>query len=116
MQLLRSQVTMTIFFHLKINIQELSVLYYIIRVRFENEVEKENEEDTIIISTQELIVDARERRATKKTKFICHKCIYKAPSITMLRKHEESDHEESVAYKCNQCDKMFKEKETLNEH
>ena len=50
------------FFHLKINIQELSVLDYIIRVTFENEVEKENEEDTIIILTQELSVDARERR------------------------------------------------------
>ena len=77
---------------MKINIQELSVLDYIIRVTFE----KENEEDTIIISTQELSVDARERRATNKTMFICHKCSYKAPSITMLRKYEESDHEESM--------------------
>ena len=54
MQLLWLQVTMNIFFHLKINIQELSVLDYIIRVTFENEVEKENEEDTIIILIQEL--------------------------------------------------------------
>ena len=91
--------------------KHITLLDYIIRVRIENEVEKENEEDTIIISTQELIVDARERRATKKTKFICHKCSYKAPSITMLRKHKESDHEESVlAYNCNQCDKTFKKK------
>ena len=73
MQLLWLQVTINIFFHLKINIQEHSVLDYIIRVRFENEVEKENEEDTIIISSQELIVDARERRAIKRIKFICHK-------------------------------------------
>ena len=42
MQLLWLQVTMNNFFHLKINIQELSVLDYIIRVIFENEVEKEN--------------------------------------------------------------------------
>ena len=96
MQLLWLQVTMNNFFHLKINIQELSMLGYIIRLTFKNEVEKENEEDTIIISTQELIVDARERRATKKTKIICHKCSYKAPSITMLRKYKESDHEESM--------------------
>ena len=35
----------------------------------------------------------------------------------MLRKHKESDHEESVlAYNCNQCDKTFKIKETLNQH
>ena len=71
MQLLWLQVTMNNFFHLKINIQELSVLDYIIRVTFENEVEKE---DTIIILTQELSVDARERRATNKNMFICHKC------------------------------------------
>ena len=116
MQLLWLQVTMNNFFHLKINIQELSVLDYIIRVIFENEVEKENEENTIIILTQELSVDARERRATNKTMFICHKCSYKAPSIAMLRKHEESDHIESVAYNCNQCDKTFKKKETLNQH
>ena len=96
MQLLWLQVTMNNFFHLKINIQELSILGYIIRVTFKNEVEKENEEDTIIISTQELSVDARERRATNKTMFICHKCSYKAPSITMLRKYKESDHEESM--------------------
>merc|ERR1711940_499416 len=55
-------------------------------------------------------------RATNKTMFICHKCSYKAPSIAMLRKHEESDHEESVAYNCNQCNKTFKKKETLNQH
>ena len=55
-------------------------------------------------------MDARERRATNKTMFICHKCSYKAPSIAMLRKHEESDHEESVAYNCNQCNKTFKKK------
>ena len=34
----------------------------------------------------------------------------------MLRKYEESDHEESEACKCNQCDKTFKIKETLNQH
>ena len=48
MQLLWLQVTMNNFFNLKINIQELSVLDYIISVTFKNEVEKENEEDTII--------------------------------------------------------------------
>ena len=34
----------------------------------------------------------------------------------MLRKHKESDHEEAVDYNCNQCDKTFKIKETLNQH
>ena len=53
MQLLWLQVTMNNFFHLKINIQELSILGYIIRVTFEKEVEMENEEDPIIILTQE---------------------------------------------------------------
>ena len=81
MQLLWLQVTMNNFFHLKINIQELSILGYIIRVTFKNEVEKENEEDTIIISTQELSVDARERRSTKKL------CLYVTSAVT---KHHQS--------------------------
>ena len=81
MQLLWLKVTMNNFFHLKINIQELSILGYIIRVTFRNEVEKENEEDTIFISTQELSVDARERRSTKKP------CLYVTSAVT---KHHQS--------------------------
>ena len=52
---------------------------FVRRVRFENEVkandDKEEEKNNNIISTQELIEDARERRISKKTHFECTECV-----------------------------------------
>ena len=51
---------------------------FVRRVRFENEVkanEDKEEEKNNIISTQELIEDARERRISKKTHFECTECV-----------------------------------------
>ena len=76
-------------------------------------VEQENR-DSIIISTQEMIRDARERRGKKLTEFQCKTCDYKSPSITLLEKHEKAYHKATVVHNCEECDKIFTRTADLN--
>ena len=78
-------------------------------------VEQENQ-DSIIISTQEMIRDARERRGKKLTEFQCKTCDYKSPSITLLEKHEKAYHKVTVVHNCEECGKIFTRTADLNQH
>ena len=92
---------------------------FVRRVRFENEVkanDDKEEEKNNIISTQELIEDARERRISKKTHFECTVCDYSSPSATLLKKHEKLHQKGTVDHNCAECEKQFSTKDTLIQH
>ena len=55
-------------------------------------VENEDDEDDDSLSTQELIIDARARKANRNKKLECEHCEYKTWSKTMLTKHVERSH------------------------
>ena len=92
---------------------------FVRRVRFENEVkanDDKEEEKNNIISTQELIEDARERRISKKTHFECTVCDYSSLSATISKKHEKFHQKDTVTHNCAECGKKFNTKYTLIRH
>ena len=61
------------------------------------DVNDEEEDITPILSTQEMIEDARERRP-RRSKFIqCEDCEYKTSSKSILQEHMKQAHEETSA-------------------
>ena len=58
-----------------------------------------------IISTQEMIEDARARRQFNTQEFQCEKCDYKSGSKTLLKKHNTESHETTMRkrFSCESC-------------
>ena len=83
----------------------------------ENTTEKENEEninqtkenEDPILSTQEMISDARARRIQKNSIFKCDMCDFKSTSKTLLKNHKTAIHEEKQ-YPCNICEIQLQDK------
>ena len=106
-----------------------SIESFIKKVRKETskETEKDTDTDEISISTQEIILDARARRQNKTNKFNCDKCEFESGSITLMQKHEDTNHKikkselTKKSYKtkrltCKYCENKFNKNETLQKH
>ena len=74
-----------------------------------------NTEVEIILSTQEMINDARIRRHNKVKISQCNLCDFQSGSETLMTKHKNSVHKE-VRYPCDQCDYAATAQDSLNEH
>ena len=85
------------------------------------------QDNDIVLSTQEMINDARVRRIIRKNEFTCEKCEFKSASEALLRRHDKSHHKETKAtsskkvytskrLKCNMCAKKFNKLETFDKH
>ena len=59
-------------------------------------VENDDEEDDDSLSTQELIIDARARKANRNRKLECVHCKFETWSKTLLTKHVERSHEQDI--------------------
>ena len=77
-----------------------------------------DDNDDAIISTQEMILDARARREFNIQEFKCQKCDYKSGSKTLMTKHNKMNHEtgKSKRIHCNECKQKFNKEETFNKH
>ena len=74
-----------------------------------------NTEVEIILSTQEMINDARIRRHNKVKISQCNLCDFQSGSETLMTKHKNSVHKE-VRYPCDQCNYVATTKGSLSEH
>ena len=61
-------------------------------------------ENENVISTQEMIQDARERRKYNVKQFNCEDCNYKSSSITLLKNHIRIHHNKETSLKDNDQD------------
>ena len=87
-----------------------------------------NDTDDENINTQEIIEDARERRALKirgETKFKCEQCEFVFTSKTLLKRHNKNAHieveeqqsqEMRLRYTCDKCDFKTTSKTVLKAH
>ena len=66
--------------------------------RHENQVREaeDNHEDDEGFSSQEIICDARTRRALGNKELACDHCDYKTRSATLLKRHNDSMHTENT--------------------
>ena len=60
-----------------------------------------NENDQDIITSQNMIEDARARRSNKNKSFNCGQCDYKTKSKTLLKKHQVTVHEQNESKNIN---------------
>ena len=72
-----------------------------------------NEND--ILSTQNLINDARTRRKLNKNMFQCNICEFKSGSETLLKRHTESMHKQN-RHPCDQCDYKANTENDIKRH
>ena len=98
---------------------ETNIADFIQRMR-ENSKKKDNKEKTVsedelIISTQNMISDARARREQRKNTFQCDICDYNSASEILLSRHKRSTHPE-LQYMCDQCDYKDTKEDSLNDH
>ena len=72
-------------------------------------------ENKNVLSTQNMIYDARARSLQKVRENRCDECDFKSISKTLLKRHQKSCHKE-VQYACDQCDYKATTKGSLAEH
>ena len=78
-------------------------------------IQNVHEDQTFTLSTQEMIVDARARKANKNVKLKCGHCGFESWSTTIMTKHK-NDHIDSDAEKCDQCEYEAESREMLRDH
>ena len=87
--------------------------------------ENENKNETCIISTQEMIDDARARRNLQTSNMKCDQCNFKTGSKTLLQRHSKESHEKEKSKKskpvskrisCKTCTRKFNKTETYDRH
>ena len=80
-------------------------------------VENDDDEDDNSLSTQELIIDARARKANRNMgKLKCDVCEFETWSETLLTRHVEKSHQQENIYQCEQCEFRFGNNNELNVH
>ena len=103
-----------------------SIIDFVRRMRENNQKETENKEndekrknesidDENIISTQNMISDARARRNQGEKTFQCEKCEYKSGSKTLLKRHIDSMHKKGD-HPCKQCEQVMSSESILRKH
>ena len=78
-----------------------------------NETETDDNDD--ILSTQNMIDDARARRHQKVKEFNCEMCEFRSGSEILRNRHKKAAHEE-ISYECNMCDHKTVSKTNLKMH
>ena len=89
-----------------------------------NEIQNTEENDDPLISTQEMIADARARRECTVKEFYCEQCEFKSSSKTLLNKHATINHKDKAInslkmrkrFSCDNCEYKTTNENSLKAH